>query len=163
MYRRSALEAVKIGDEYLDEDFFMYKEDVDLSWRFQLFGFNCWYFPKAVAFHGRGTGVIERRTIRQIFKNRRNLSKFQRFYSFRNQHLMNFKNTPIATYLRYFPQILSRDISSTLYAIIYEPFQFKAMFQYFKILPSTLKKRKHIMKNRKATSKTINKWMVQKP
>lgn len=163
MYRKEALEAVKMPNgECFDEDFFMYKEDVDLSWRFQLAGYKCLYTPKAVAFHGRGTGAIERRTMRQIFKNRKNLSKFQRHYSFRNQHLMCFKNTPIKTYLRYFPYIFLRDALAMFYVLIYEPFLFKAVYEYFRILPRAFKKRLYIMKGSKIQSKNLNRWMKAK-
>lgn len=169
MYSVKALEKVKIGTassdqfEYFDEDFFMYKEDVDLSWRFQLAGFKCLYYPKAVAFHGRGTGVVERTTLKQIFKNRKNLSRFQRFYSFRNNYLMRTKNTPLMTAFRYFPFIIARDITALIYTIFYEPFQFKAIYQFFKLLPSALRKRKHIMGNKTISAKKLNKWMKEKP
>src|SRR3989338_4533015 len=56
VYRKSALEDVKIKDEYFDEDFFMYKEDVDLAWRLRLAGWKAVYEPKAVAHHFRGAG-----------------------------------------------------------------------------------------------------------
>jgi len=164
MYRREALDDVQLSDgEYLDKDFFMYKEDVDLSWRFQLYGWTCWYYPRAIAFHGRGTGVIERRTIKQVLKNRKQLSKFQRYYSYRNQHLMNLKNTPILTYLRYLPHILLKDLLGVAYTIFYEPFLFKAMWEYIKMAPGAMKKRRKIMKNKKASTRLINKWMKAKP
>ena len=31
----------------------MYKEDVDLSWRLRLAGWECWYVPRALAYHAR--------------------------------------------------------------------------------------------------------------
>ena len=40
IYRKEALEDVKINQEYLDEDFFAYYEDVDLAWRMQLRGWK---------------------------------------------------------------------------------------------------------------------------
>lgn len=168
MYKLEALEAVKIpqpiaNDEYFDEDFFMYKEDVDLSWRLQMANYKCLYYPKALAFHGRGTGVVERKTIRQIFKNRKNLSRFQRFYSFRNHYLMRTKNTTWSTILKYFPSIITRDALTFFYTIFYEPFEFKAIWQFFKLLPSALRKRRYIMQNKKTSSKNFNKWLSKKP
>ncbi len=41
-------------DEYLDEDFYMYKEDVDLAWRLRLAGWKVIYFPEAVVIHDHG-------------------------------------------------------------------------------------------------------------
>ncbi len=45
--RRAMLEDVGL----LDEDLFMYCEDVDLAWRAQLAGYRCWYEPRAVVYH----------------------------------------------------------------------------------------------------------------
>lgn len=92
LYRREALDDVKIMDEYFDEDFFMYKEDVDLSWRFLLYGWKNLYFPGALAYHGRGTGVLDRTTTGKTLKHRGKLSRFQKKYSFKNQLLMEKKN-----------------------------------------------------------------------
>ncbi|MBV1768499.1 MAG: glycosyltransferase family 2 protein, partial [Methanobacterium sp.] len=47
IYRRSILE--KIG--YLDENFFAYLEDVDISYRARINGYKCFYTPSAVAYH----------------------------------------------------------------------------------------------------------------
>jgi GT2 family glycosyltransferase len=45
--RRRALEAVG----YFDEKFFMYGEDVDVSWRMWLKGYACLYVPEALCHH----------------------------------------------------------------------------------------------------------------
>jgi GT2 family glycosyltransferase len=46
-YRRAMLHDAGL----FDESFFMYCEDVDLSWRAQLAGWRCWYTPEAVVYH----------------------------------------------------------------------------------------------------------------
>lgn len=46
-YRTAMLDEIGL----LDERFFMYCEDVDLSWRAQLAGYRCVYAPKAVVYH----------------------------------------------------------------------------------------------------------------
>lgn len=48
--RRSTLE--KVGT--LDESFFMYGEDIDLSYRITLGGYENWYFPDAPIIHYKG-------------------------------------------------------------------------------------------------------------
>src|SRR2546425_3410954 len=53
LYRRTMLDDIQIDGDYFDESFFAHKEDVDLAWRAQLFGWRCWYTPKAVAVHPR--------------------------------------------------------------------------------------------------------------
>lgn len=40
---------------YLDEDFFMYGEDLDLCWRCKEAGFKVWYYPKTFITHYKGS------------------------------------------------------------------------------------------------------------
>lgn len=54
LYRREMLEDIKCREEYFDEDYFNYVEDVDLAWRAQLRGWKGRYNPLAVAYHERG-------------------------------------------------------------------------------------------------------------
>lgn len=59
LIRRSALDSVGL----LDEAFFMYGEDVDLSWRMWLAGYKCVYVPLAVCNHhydGKGRFIVRR-------------------------------------------------------------------------------------------------------
>ena len=46
-YRRAMLDDIGL----LDEDLFMYCEDVDLNWRAQLAGYKCVFAPRAVIYH----------------------------------------------------------------------------------------------------------------
>ena len=46
-YRRAMLNDIGL----LDEDLFMYCEDVDLNWRAQLAGYRCIFVPQAVVYH----------------------------------------------------------------------------------------------------------------
>jgi GT2 family glycosyltransferase len=46
-YRRAMLEDIGL----LDEELFMYCEDVDLNWRAQLAGYRCVFAPGAVVYH----------------------------------------------------------------------------------------------------------------
>jgi GT2 family glycosyltransferase len=46
-YRRAMLQDIGL----LDEDLFMYCEDVDLNWRAQLAGYKCVFAPQAVVYH----------------------------------------------------------------------------------------------------------------
>lgn len=149
LYRAKAIEDVKVGDEYFDRDFFMYKEDVDISWRLILRGWKFLYYPKAIAFHGRGTGVIQRKTNWQIFKNRKTLSKLQRFYSYRNQKLMMLKNLESKILFKHFFRISFNEIATFFYILLFEPRIVKAGFDALKMASKMLKKRKIVMKNRK--------------
>ncbi len=50
MMRNSVLDEVGL----LDEDFFMYGEDIDLSWRIRLGGYDNYYFPDTRIIHYKG-------------------------------------------------------------------------------------------------------------
>lgn len=51
MYRRSMLEDIREGDEYFDESFFSFAEDLDVSLRARMRGHKCIAVPGAVVLH----------------------------------------------------------------------------------------------------------------
>jgi len=53
VFSKSALERLKIGNEYYDEDFFMFWEDFDIGWRANLLGLGVFFSPGVVAYHFR--------------------------------------------------------------------------------------------------------------
>lgn len=78
LYRRCALDDVaRIDGAILDSSFFMYCEDVDLSWRLQLRGYSIVYNPNAVVYHhlsATGGGplasyYVSRNTLNVILKD----------------------------------------------------------------------------------------------
>lgn len=158
LYRREALLDVEILGEYLDEDFFMYKEDVDISWRFLLYGWKCLYYSKAIAYHGRGTGVYKRESVGEVLAGRKHLSRFQKYYSFKNQLLMERKNELLGNFLVDFFPIMLKKLLRPFYVLFREPYLLKGYIQYFKQLPRILKKRKVIMANKRISAKEMGKW-----
>lgn len=60
--RREALESVADGNQVFDEAFFMYKEDVDLSYRLRAAGWHVVLDPGSVVYHCRGNTQTERAT-----------------------------------------------------------------------------------------------------
>jgi GT2 family glycosyltransferase len=83
LWRRSALEEVGL----FDERFFAYYEDVDLSFRARLKGFECWYAPRAVAYHHRGATAGRR-------------AEFTLFHPHKNRWFLILKNAPGRLLLR---------------------------------------------------------------
>ena len=80
LYRRAMLDEVKLPSGYFDRGFFMYLEDVDLSWRCRLAGWESFYVPSSIvhhAFHGssarRGNDFVElqcrKNRLRTLIKN----------------------------------------------------------------------------------------------
>jgi len=165
IYRKTALEEIKLPtpyNEYLDNDFFMYKEDIDISWRLRLKGWKAYYIPTAVAHHGRGTGTLKDHNHTAVLKNRSKLTKFQKYYSYRNQRLMQLKNEFLKGFIHDLFPIIWKEILITGYILFFEPQLLKATFSIIKLTPKMLKKRKYIIKNAKINWKEMEKWLSNK-
>jgi GT2 family glycosyltransferase len=82
MYRIDALKSVAKKNEFFDEDFFAYKEDVDLGWRLNKKGWEVMYIPVLVGHHARtmgkrgifNWGIAPRSIALRIANNRTRLS-----------------------------------------------------------------------------------------
>lgn len=171
VYKRTALEDVKLprtekksidqnnSMEYFDEDFFIYKEDVDLAWRLRLYGWKNLFVEKCIAYHGRGAGDSAAVSALKIIEERRNISPLAKYYSWKNQRLMQIKNENINIFLKHLPWFLPKEIASWVYVLLFEePQAIKSIVQMFLQLPAALKKRKIIMLRKKATNKEIKNW-----
>lgn len=101
LYRADMLKEIGL----FDERFFAYYEDVDISFRAQLAGWQVLYEPKAVAYHRLGATSGR-------------LGSFTRYHSIKNFHLLYWKNMPAKLFFKYLPlfwiQGLRFAVSSTL-------------------------------------------------
>lgn len=127
-----------------DEDFFAYYEDVDLSFRAQLYGWSVVYEPKAVAHHkiGASSGKVPGFTTQQTIKN---------------LPWLLWKNVPLALLPKIWPRFFvahSAFIGSALARAEFLPV-FKGLFVSFGLFPKKLVERFHIQKNSKATPSEI--------
>ena len=158
LYRNSALADVMIKNEFFDQDFFAYKEDIDLAWRLRLYGWSCWYNPSAVCYHHRTLGSFEDKSFSKSIKQRRSVSKVLRSLSFRNHHLMIFKNDYLSNIIFHLPWVFGREIKILFYALVFEPFQYKTVAKFFSLIPNMLLKRRVIMAHSKVSAKEIRRW-----
>jgi GT2 family glycosyltransferase len=120
VYRRSALMDARVpatrgGWEVLDEDFFMYKEDVDLAWRLRNLGWTAWYAPAALAWHARGAQSL--RGVAGALAVRRSVPTWVTAVSWRNQRLLLIKNETVLGFLRHLPWILPRELAAFLWML----------------------------------------------
>lgn len=136
--------------EYFDEDFFAYKEDLDLSWRLQLRGWKARYEPRAVAYHFRAGAP---------FKKRFSQSKLINYLSYRNHLWTLLKNSYWSNFFTHLIYIFVYQLLKELYLFFTQPFVLlKASFSFWMGLGKMLRKRKYIMKNAKVDSKEMRKW-----
>ena len=101
MYRMSFIRDVTIGGEFLDEDFFAFREDADVAWRGRLFGWRAIYVPgggRASRPHAsrRRSGASCRRSINM--------------HGVKNRFLLRLKNEGLYLALRNAPFELTRDL-----------------------------------------------------
>jgi GT2 family glycosyltransferase len=127
---------------YFDEDLFAYYEDVDLSFRANLAGYECWYAPKAIVFHaGGGT-------------SRRQASEFAYYHAVRNRWSMIVKNSPSALLWRYSPRIVFAEMLSLAKAVSERKtvLTLKAHRDVLLSLPGWKRRRKEIQSARRISS-----------
>ncbi len=149
LYRRGMLEDIKycqedlksiyferqadiLHDEYLDEMFFAYKEDIDLSWRSHLYGWKCIYAPEAVGRHFRKWGTGKRSRI----------PKWIRRHSLKNRYLMMLKNERWKTLAPHLFAIFCYETLSLLYIFLREPYLFLVIADIFRLWPEIKEKRR---------------------
>jgi len=146
--------------EFLDENFFCYKEDVDLAWRLRLYGWKTIYAPSVLAYHERGAGESASRKAINIIKERKKISLFAKTISFKNQRLMQVKNELVSLYLKHLPWILWKEIRAWGYVILFEPRILKVLPQMFRQMLKAFKQRKIIMEKKKVRTKEMEKWFA---
>jgi GT2 family glycosyltransferase len=150
VYRRSALMAARLprsdgaGFEVLDEDFFAYKEDVDLAWRLRRLGWQAWYEPTALGWHARGSGDTGAQGWREVARANLSNPPRVRAMSWRNQRLMQVKNEELAPFLRDFAWIARREFASWGFILFADPRRISAVPGLVRALPAAWRKRRAI-------------------
>lgn len=158
VYRRKALKDIKIKKDYFDEDFFCYKEDVDIAWRLRLYGWKAVYQPKSIAWHARTAGDSAAKSYFSIMRERLKINKFSKFHAFKNQRLMQVKNEQPLLFIKHLPWFLPKEIISWAYVLLLEKYTWKAIKELFKLMPRAWRKRKIIMANKKVGVKEMERW-----
>ena len=134
IYRREMLERVRYKNEYFDESFFAYFEDVDLDVRAQFAGYKAWHQPELVAEHvGGGSGQRHSARLQLVAEKNRYLA-MAKWLTVRDWLPNLFALTAYEAY--HFLRTLTR------------PNLFLALFSYFYFLPSALSKRVHLQRRR---------------
>lgn len=140
LYARRMITDISIAGEFFDEQFFAYKEDVDVAWRAQLLGWKAKYVPEAQAIHARGWKQ----------GGRRQIPLFVRQHSYNNRFFMLIKNETLS--LKSFiqiPAILVMELIKLAYILLREPDLMSTWPQIIRQVPDMLKKRAIIRKKQK--------------
>jgi GT2 family glycosyltransferase len=148
MHRMSFLRDIAVDGEVLDEDFFAYREDADLSWRGQLFGWKALCEPRAVAYHVR----------RVTPEARRALPADINMHSVKNRFLLRIKNEGAYLALRNAPFELARDFVVLLAALTLERTSLPAFAWLWRNRSRVLAKRRAIQQRRKVSDRELARW-----
>lgn len=134
VYKREMLEDIKIGDEYFDEDFFLFVEDFDIAWRANLFGWVGYFLPEIKCFHRGGVSRIR--------------SKLSQYYTFRNRYLLLIKNESVNGLLRLCLFAWIYDLYRIFYLLLMNNYILRVFREIKQLLPIMIKKRSYIEKRK---------------
>jgi len=120
LYRAAMVKEISVNGDFFDEDFQMFFEDLDVSWRAQRFGWKGYYNPAAVAYHVRGG------TARQ---KRGHGKKFARMYLddtlhravIKNRYSVILKNESFTGFVLHLPCIVLYDVCTWLFIAVFNP------------------------------------------
>jgi len=160
LYRLSALHAVSGRRGFFDNNFFAYKEDVDLAWRLRRFGWSSWHIPSALAYHYRGAYASEGRTFGRAIKERRAKSKIVNELSARNHWLTLLKNDSPLNVFCHLPQIAVYEAGKLAYFLLREPKTFFASLGGLREVPGILRDRIYFRGRVRAKAGEIRKWFA---
>ena len=142
LYRRAALEKVKYSQEYFDEDFFSYKEDIDLSWRLKQAGWRAIFVPTAMAYHFRGVSTTTKKyTNLAVAKFYKKKNRLVRRLSYRNHLLCLIKNEKARDFWRNFFPIFWYELRKFVFLIFCDWPTLKGFFQALFLIPKMRAKR----------------------
>ncbi len=146
LYRVAMLKEVGL----FDEDFFVYFEDVDISLRARLAGWEVIYEPTAIVEH-------------QVSATASKLGTFTLKHSVKNFLLLYAKNMPLRLYIKYSPlfalQYLRWLITSTLRGKL---FAFLAgTWAAVKLHPDTVVKRRQIQRHARLSTKDLDRLLYK--
>ncbi len=153
LYRHAMIRDIQVFGEFFDADFFAYREDADVAWRAQLLGWKCLYTPAAIALHVR-TVVPE---------NRRALPAIINLHSVKNRWLLRIKNTTPDLYRRFWLSITLRDIVVIGGCLLREWSSLPAFLMLMKLWPRAWRKRREIMRRKRAGDASIRGWLSDQP
>ncbi len=146
----ASLYRVKMFEEVglFDERFFAYYEDVDISFRARLRGWDIIYNPSSIAYH-------------EVSATSSKLGLFSYYHSTKNFYFLYLKNMPSCLFLKYLPSFVYQAMRSAASSLVHfrTISYLRAMLCVLFYAPSVLKSRYSIQKNRRISCEEIDKLL----
>ncbi|MBD3281562.1 glycosyltransferase [Candidatus Uhrbacteria bacterium] len=143
LYRASSIIGAKEGEQFYDEDFFAYQEDIDAAWRLKRLAMKSVYVPKALAWHHRAAPSATGGGWVKAFVNRFKKPAHINYLSTRNHAWLLAKHLSPADIVIHGFWILPYELAK-LFASIFSLSSLKGYFAAFWGLPKMWKKRKKL-------------------
>ncbi|WP_165903781.1 glycosyltransferase family 2 protein [Hymenobacter gummosus] len=138
LLRRRYIDDLRVEGQFFDERFFAHKEDWDVAWRGQLYGWRTWFEPGCRALHPRvfrpGNLALRQRLAGAIKAD-----------AVKNQLLLLLKNAPAGRAWRTWLRALPRQLAIFTYLLLREP--------------SSLRAYRYVWQHRRAV--LASRWLVQ--
>lgn len=148
MFRMEFLRQAAVGGRAFDEDFFAFREDADLAWRGQLFGWSAKCDPRAVAWHVR----------RVTPETRRRLPAEVNMHSVKNRFLLRAKNEGAYLALRNLPFEIARDLVVIIGVLLIERTSLPAFRWLWRNRKKIAATRREIQSRRAVSDRVLARW-----
>ena len=148
LYSRQLVDDLAPDGKLFEEDFFAFREEVDLAWRARARGWTCLYAPNASATHEHRYRP-ETRSRRPIEERR-----LQR----RNRYLLLVRNESFVGLARDLGPIVAYELAALSSAMLREPGILPAYGDALRLLPRALVSRRKIRQSRTIPDAEINQW-----
>jgi len=153
LYRVAALRDVRISTGFFDEDFFVYREDVDLAWRLRGRGWTARCVPSALAWHRR----------RNLPERRREMSVLANLHSVKNRFLLRVNNAGPDHLRATFPLTFARDAVVVGGCYTVERSSLEALRWLARNRARLLAKRREVLSRRTVSDRALLRWFGPDP
>ena len=153
LYRVASLLDVKISTGFFDDDYFVYREDVDLAWRLRGRGWAARCVPSAVAWHRR----------RNLPERRREMSVLANLHSVKNRFLLRINNAGADHLRATFPLTFARDAVVVGGCLTVERASLEALRWLARNRGRLLSKRREILARRTVPDRALLRWFGSDP
>jgi GT2 family glycosyltransferase len=142
LYSRAMVDSISREDQFFDESFFSFGEDMDVAWRARRAGFRGRYQPSATAKHFRGGSQSRGASLMGRFSQMTRRPTEIQAHIIKNRYLMMLKNDRMGAVLMDLPFILAWDLFQWTFLLFTSPSVIGRVWSYRAMLMDTWRRRR---------------------